>query len=290
MSKKIYFILVGAFFIITSNLHSQPLDSIMYMVRLKNGDAIRGTIQSYDDSTITIKSQLGAITINKNLIEKFTLLNGPYTRHPYHYLMPTASASGPGGFVTLYELGLIYAGFGLGYGATVSAAMTAVPGVSLSSQLYHLSVKYTIERSNEVELAVGGTYTMLGNMAMYSHIYGVTTFPFFGGRYSMLVHARATGPDEVDLKFQAFSFDTARVRFYYTANYGISMGFDAPLFGRDDMSWLGEIWNADITKPYNTASMLGVRVQNEHLSAVIGVSLIPKPLLALPVTSFTYKF
>lgn len=289
MIKFLKYISVLILFATLSSLKAQSLDSIQYMVRLKNGDAVRGTITKFTDSTITLKTALGEVSIDKNLINKFTLIEGPYTHRPFHYLMPTASPNGPGGFITNYELGFMYAGFGLGYGATISAAMTAIPGLSLNSQLYHLGVKYTIERSNDLEVAIGGTYTFLGDQAMYSHIYSVATIPFYGGRYSFMFHARATGPDEVNLKFQLFNYDTTRVKFYYTSKFGVAMGFDMPLFGRDDMNWVGEIWNGDITKPQNTASMIGVRVQNEHLSAVFGVALIPKPLI-LPITSFSYKF
>jgi hypothetical protein len=267
-------------------------DSLRYIVKMESGDAFRGNLIGYTDTTVTIQTEFGTVTIAKRLISEFIPLEGPYRRRPNHFLMPSASPNGPGGFISNYELGFLYGGFGLGYGATVSMGATLVPTVSLRSQLYHIGAKFTIERSADYELAVGAAYSFLTLDYPYAHIYGVGTFPFGSGRYSVMVFYRASGQETAPIALQAFSSDesdTTRFTVHYDGSLGAAVGFDAPAFGRDDMSWVGEIWNNDLTKPQNTVSLLAIRVTNEHLSADFGLALFSQPFV-VPVTSFTWRF
>jgi hypothetical protein len=269
--------------------HAQVRDSLQYVVLMKNGDSFRGNLVGYTDSTMVVQTEFGRVTIPKEQISSFVARNGPYTKRPQHFLMPTASPNGPGGFLSDYELGFLYGGFGLGYGATITAGITAIPGIPLKSQLYHVGAKFTIERSPEMELAIGATYTWITSDYPYSHIYAVGTFPLGEGRYSAMLLYRVTGTDVAPIAVAPFGGDTTRFNLYYTASIGAAFGFDGPAFGRDDIRWLGEIWNNDITKPQNTVSMLGVRVTNESLSADFGVAIFTAPAI-FPVTSFSYRF
>jgi len=264
-------------------------DKLEYIVQLESGDSFRGNVVMSGDSTLTIMTEFGRVTVPMRLIKEFIPVEGPYKRRPQHFLMPSASPNGPGFFVSNYELGFLYAGFGLGYGATVTAGATLVPTVSLKSQLYHVNVKFTLERSKEMEIAVGGTYTWFTTKFPYAHIYGVGTFPLGSGRYSAMVFYKASGEDEAPLEVIGPGTDTTRFTLYYQGSLGAGFGFDTPAFGRDDMFWVGEIVNNDITKPENTVSMIGIRVTNEHLSADFGLALFTAPMIA-PVTSFTYRW
>lgn len=268
---------------------AQERDSLKYIVQFKSGDSFRGNLLSYTDTTVTLLTEFGRVTVQKELISSFIPVDGPYTRRPNHFLMPSASPSGPGGFVSNYELGFLYGGFGLGYGATITFATTVIPGIPVRSQIFHAGAKFTLERSPEYEVAVGAAYSFITLDYPYAHIYGVGTFPLGSGRYSAMLFYRASGVEVADIAVQAFEYDTTRFTMYYTGSVGVALGFDTPAFGRDDISWVGEIWNNDVTKPQNTVSMLGVRVTNEVLSADFGLALFSQPFV-IPVTSFTWKF
>ncbi len=267
---------------------AQPRDSLKYVVQMESGDSFRGNLVGYTDSTVTILTEFGRVTVPKRLINSFIPTDGPLLRPAHHFLMPSASPSGPGAFLSNYELGFLYGGVGLGYGATITGGATVVPGISLSSQLYHVGAKFTLERSPEFDLAVGATYTFITTDYPYAHIYGVGTFPFGNGRYSIMLFYRAAGTDEAPIALQAFNYDTTRFTIFYSGSLGGALGFDAPAFGRDDMMWFGEIWNNDFTKPQNTVSVLGIRLLNDRFSADFGLALFTAPFI-IPVTSFTWR-
>jgi hypothetical protein len=268
---------------------AQVRDSLHYIVRMQSGDAFRGNLVGYTDTTVSILTEFGTVEIAKRLINSFTPVDGPYLKRPNHFLMPTASPNGPGGFLSNYELGFLYAGFGLGYGATVTAGATLVPGISLASQVYHAGAKFTIQRDPSFDFALGAAYTYITTANPYAHIYAVGTFPIGEGRYSAMIFYRASGNDVAPVEFQAFNLDTTRFTIFYAGSLGVAAGFDAPIFGRDDMMWVGEIWNNDITKPGNTVAVVAARVTNEHLSADFGVALFTAPFI-VPVMSFTWRF
>lgn len=276
------------FILLIVQASAQERDSLKYIVQLESGDSFRGNLVGYTDTTITVQTEFGDVTVPKRLISEFIPVEGPFIRRPHHFLMPSASPTGPGGFISNYELGFLYGGFGLGYGATITAGATLVPGLALRSQLYHIGAKFTIERSPEYEIAVGATYTFLTLDHPYAHIYAVGTFPLGTGRYSGMLIYRAVGAEKAPIALQMFDYDTYRDTVYYIGSLGGAFGFDAPAFDRDDIRWVGEIWNNDFTKPQNTVSMLGVRVTNNRLSADFGLALFTQPFI-VPVTSFTWR-
>ncbi len=284
-----FFLTLSCFLIVLPFLATaQERDSLRYIVQMQSGDSFRGNLVDYTDSTVTLVTEFGRVVVPKQLVSSFIPVDGPYLRPSHHFLMPTASPSGPGGFLSNYELGFLYGGFGLGYGATITAGATVVPGIALRSQLFHVGAKFTLERSREFELAVGATYTFITLDYPYAHIYGVGTFPLGEGRYSAMLFYRAAGEQEAPIALQAFNYDTTRFTLFYTGSLGGALGFDAPAFGRDDMFWFGEIWNNDFTKPENTVSVLGVRVKNDVLSADFGLAIFSAPFI-VPVTSFTLR-
>lgn len=282
--------LIGAvLLILTAEAGAQERDSLLYIVQMKSGDSFRGNLVAHSDTTVTVVTEFGRVTVDKGLVEQFIPLEGPYRRRPLHFLMPTASPAGPGVFLSNYELGFYYAGFGLGYGATISAGATLVPGIPLKHQLYHAGAKFTLERNADYELALGAAYTFMTTDFPYGHLYAVATFPTGTARYSAMLMYRATGDDVARIRIAPFnSVDTTDLTVFYEAAVGAAFGFDAPAFGRDDMMWVGEIWNNDVSKPQNTVSMLAIRVMNETLSADFGLALFTAPFVA-PVFSFTWR-
>ncbi|KXK56845.1 MAG: hypothetical protein IPM61_00770 [Chlorobi bacterium] len=268
-----------------------PRDKLEYIVVLESGDRFRGNVVASGD-TFQIKTEFDIVRVPKNLIKEFIPITFPrdtYLHRSQHFLMPTASPAGPGFSLTNYELGFLYATFGLGYGATINAGATIVPTVSLKSQLYHVNAKFTVEREKDMEFAVGGTYTFFTTDHPYAHIYGVGTFALGTGRYSAMIFYKAAGDEQAPVNILGPGEDTTQFTLYYQGAMGAAFGFDAPAFGRDDMFWVGEIATNDFSRPENTVSMVGIRLQNEHLSADFGIALSAAPLV-LPVTSFRYRF
>ena len=289
-SKRVLILLPLLFVLLApQSLSAQQIDrdSLEYLVVLKGGDTFRGNVVSYDDSTVTVRTEFNKIRLPKSAIDEFVKINGRYSRRPHHFLMPSASPNGPGGFISNYELGFFYGGFGIGEAATITAGMTTVPGFSLSSQLYHIGTKVTVEQTDDIALAVGATYTFFTTREPYAHLYGVGTFPVGTGRFSTMILYKVSGGERAPVRLDGFGNDTTRFTLFYEGALGVALGFDAPLLGRDDMMVFAEIWNNDVTRPSNTASVLGVRLFNEDLSADFGVALISGPIV-LPITSFTW--
>jgi hypothetical protein len=293
MAKQ-FFLLVPILLILAARVHAQGRDSLRYIVQMKNGDSFRGNLTGYSDSTVTIATEFGEVTVPKELVGSFVRVAGSYRDRPQHFLMPSASPNGPGGFISNYELGFFYGGFGFGNGATITLGSSLIPGAGWDSQLRHLGVKFTLHTNEtrdpaDFDLALGATYTWITSQYPYTHIYAVGTFPLGTGRYSAMLIYRVTGADVAPISMKFLSADTTSFTIFYQGSLGAAFGFDAPAFGRDDWSWIGEIWNNDITKPQNTVSMLGLRLTNERLSADFGVAIFTAPAV-VPVTSFSVRF
>lgn len=276
---------------VSSEARAQPIqrDSLLYIVQMESGDSFRGNLVDYTDSTLTVVTEFGRVTLAKRLISRFVPVKGPYLNPSHHFLMPTAAANGPGGFISDYELGFIYGGVGLGSGATITAGMTIIPGIALKSQFYHAGAKFTVTRNDEFEVAIGAAYTFFTTDYPYAHVYGVGTFPIGTGRYSVMVFAKVSGSDVAPIAFQFFQTDTTRFTIFYTGSLGAGFGFDAPAFGRDNLRWVGEIWNNDVQRPQNTVSMLGIRLLSERVSADFGLALSTAPFI-VPITRFGYRW
>ena len=189
-----------------------PRDKLEYIVVLESGDRFRGNVVASGD-TFQIKTEFDIIRVPKSMIKEFIPITFPrdtYLHRAQHFLMPTASPSGPGVSLTNYELGFMYATFGLGYGATISAGATLVPTVSLKSQLYHVNAKFTVEREKDMEFAVGGAYTFFTTDHPYAHIYGVGTFALGTGRYSAMIFYKAAGDEQAPVSILGPGNDTTQ--------------------------------------------------------------------------------
>jgi hypothetical protein len=262
-------------------------ESLEFIVVMESGDSFRGNVVSYTDSTLTIQTEFNRVVVAKSLVKEFIPVEGSYLKRPQHFLMPTASPSGPGVFISNYELGFFYGGVGIGEGATLTAGFSTIPTISLSSQIYHMGAKFTVQREGPVQLAVGATYSFLTTREPYAHLYAVTTTKLGTGRWSAMLFYKISGAERAPIEVYGPGTDTTKFTLFYEGALGAALGLDAPLFGRDDMGLFAEIWNNDLTKPQNTASVIGVRVFNERASADFGVSLIAGPYV-VPVMSFTW--
>jgi hypothetical protein len=270
-----------------ARLHAQS-GGELYVIELKSGDSFRGTLVDSTDSTLTVQGDLGRVSLRRSAILQVVPLARLYRRRPLHFLMPSASANGPGGFISDYELGFLYGGFGIGEVATITAGLTLVPGMPLRSQLYHVNAKVTFLRNETFENAVGLTYTFLTTDHPYGHLYAVWTFPSGRARYSAMIFGALTGAAEAPIAITPLGSDTVRFTFHNNAVAGVAFGLDMPAFGRDDMRWVAELWNSDVTKPANSAAMIGIRLANEHLSADFGVALLPTPTV-FPLAAFMWR-
>jgi hypothetical protein len=259
-----------------------------YVVELKSGDSFRGALADSTDSTVTLQGELGRVSLRRSAILQIVPLARLYRRRPMHYLMPSASANGPGGFISDYELGFLYGGVGIGDVATITAGLTLVPGMPLRSQLYHLNAKVTFLSNETFENAVGFTYTWLTTDHPYGHLYAVWTFPSGAARYSAMVFGAVTGAAEAPIAITPLGSDTLRFTFHNNAVAGVAFALDVPAFGRDDIRWTAELWNSDVTRPANSAAMIGVHVANEHLAADFGLALLPTPSV-FPLMAFTWR-
>lgn len=279
--------LLTIFFLPEAKAQDLERDDLQYIVVMKSGDSFRGNVVGHTDSTITIQTEFNQVTLPKSAIKEFVPVDGPYLKRHQHFLMPTGSPHGEGGFISNYELGVLYGGLGIGEVGTITAGATIVPTISLASQLYHLSAKVTVQQAHDIDIAVGASYTFITTREPYAHLYGVVTSPIGTGRWSAMLFYKVSGDSRAPVRIDGPGLDTNRFTLFYEGALGVALGLDAPLFGRDDMAFFAEIWNNDVTQPQNTASVAGVRLYNEELSANFGLALLSAPLV-LPAVSFTW--
>jgi|GEM_PF-2037275 len=286
-------LLLLALVLLPRTIHAQeiPRDSLQWMVEMHSGDVFRGTPLGSTDSSIAILTEFGTVVVPKKLISRFEpIRERVYGGAPFHFLMPSASPNGPGGFLSNYELGFLYGGFGLGNGATITGGMTLIPGIPLRQQIFHVGAKFTLERSEHYDLAVGAAYTFITTDYPYAHIYGVATFPLGTGRWSAMILYKASGREAAPISTQFFSStDSVRFTVFYPGSLGAAVGFDAPAFGRDDIRWFAEIWNNDLNSEQNTVTVGGLKIVGDRLSAQFGLALFTAPFI-VPVTSFSWRF
>lgn len=274
----------------------QPSSTEKYYLRLTTGDILTGFIvEIIDDEEqgegIKIKTAIGTATVYAVQIAELTPFKTLYPHQHRIFIMPTADPIGDNHFIGLYELFFLYGGMGIGDIVSITAGRTIVPSVPSSDQVSVLNVKTTLyHRENQtmpghMSFALGANLAWLNARNQLLNLYGVGTFTGARARITSVLFYKATG-DDIALA-SAGTIGNTTIH-YEKGSVGLGIGLDTKLTeGRYDVHIIGELWNHNISRPTNTAIMLGIRLWNTTFSADFGLTFFTAPAAA-PVANFVW--
>ena len=267
-------------------------ESREYVIRLTNGDVITGTIEEFlndpqEGEGIRYKTELGTGVVFAGQVAEISPKEEEYRHSHRVFLLPTAEPIGKNYFIGDFELLFLYAGFGIGDIFSLTAGRTIVPGISSTEQLSIINAKFTLFQTDfdslvqQLSFALGGNLGFVNNKNRMVHMYGVATAHFNRTRLSASLFYKNFGSDFYRLNFGQYAQDVR----YADGSFGLGLGLDSKISQRHDIHIIGELWNSDVTKPSNTAVMLGARLCNTLISMDFGLAFFTAGYVA-PFTSF----
>lgn len=298
-SQKILFLLIILVFNIT-HLESADFDYLTnefednYIITLKNGDVLSGKIVDavYDDKYgegIKVSTEIGTATIFLVQIKHAERKNDYYRHSNRIYIMPTAIPIKNNHYLANYQLVLFNAGVGIMDIFSITAGRSIIPFLPSEQQLSTLNMKATVHREDfvdfdgEMHLAVGGNLAFMNHNNRFIHSYFAATFRKGRSIFNALLYYKNGSRNFYDIQVQDefFGFD------YENGAVGIGLGLDTKFSNTHNLHFIGEMWNANLVKPQNTAVLLGIRLANEKFSADFGLMFVTEPFAA-PFFSFVW--
>lgn len=288
----------------------QPGSDIEYRVRLINGDMITGKIlelltkeevakelqptekatNKTADEAIRLENALGILTIFAAEIVEIIPRSASYRHNHRLYIMPTAEPISGNAFLGVWQLLLGYAGVGITDYVSITGGRSLIPSIQPSEQATLVNLKITPfatpidESGTRIFTCVGGNLALLNENNIVGHIYAGATFK--GSRTSLTgqIFYKVNEPNTYTIRGgNLFSFNAN----YPQGTFGLGLGLDSRLSDRHDVHFIGELWNADLLRPSNSALLVGLRLCNTALSMDFGFAIVPQPL-AIPFVSFAW--
>lgn len=299
MRLLIVFLLATApLFAITDDelLNMTFLDDETYLVRLHNGDIISGPIAEIaEDSTgayVRVVAVIGRAKIYAKEIAWISTSNEAYRHRHRGYLMPTAQPIRGDHFVALIEGVMPYGGFGIGEWFSMTAGRTVLPGIDWSEQISVVNAKFTVHKGENGLVEGGEQYYALGfnggwlnDVNFMGHVFGVATFTGVRTQASVMMFAKVAGKDAYTITagdlIDPVSFALAN------GTFGIGLGLDTRFPEMKNLHFIGELWNADLTRPSNTALYLGLRLTSTAVAMDFGITTVPGPAF-VPTVAFAW--
>jgi hypothetical protein len=264
-----------------------------YTVRLLNGDILTGLIievMSKPDDGIKLETGIGTLTIFAQEIAEITVRTKTYRHNHRLYIMPTAEAIGTNHFVGLWELLFAYAGIGITDYVSITAGRSLAPVVLPEEQVSLINLKITPysgvidDSGNRITAAIGGNLTLLNAANPLWHAYAGATFHSTRTSITGLLFYKTNDPTLYRVTARNF-LDFAFA--YAPGTFGFGAGLDSRIGDRQDVHFIGELWNGNIVQPSSTAILLGLRIGNTALSADFGLAIFTQPF-AFPFVSFVW--
>ncbi len=301
MNFKLTILYALCFFIIAFPAFSNGLEidelaidrKTEYVFRLSNGDILTGTIydRESDDKgySLRIKTAIGTTIIYEEEIAEIRELKA-YYRHSHRvYLLPTALPIKDDHFLGNYELGLFYAGAGISDFLSITAGRSVLPFALPNQQLSVANAKVSFHGIRfedipaDIYFAVGGNLAFVNDNNRLIHYYANATY--LGDKSSVTA----------TLFYKAGSQDFAIVRLkneyiemnYPDGSFGMAFGLDTKFSSRNDLRFIGEIWNSNINQPTNSMILLGLRLAGTKFAADFGLAFFTEPM-AVPFASFVW--
>jgi hypothetical protein len=271
----------------------EPERELVYLIRLTNGDLLTGIVvdvlDTEDGKALKVKTEIGTALIYANQISSIYPKTNEYKHSHRAFLLPTAEPIGSHIFAGDFELVFLMAGFGISDIFSFTAGHSFIPFVPARHQLTNFNAKFTLykmyfeEGPESFSLALGGNFAYANHNNRLAHLYGAATVDFGKTMLTANVFYKLGYENFYDIYFEQYLFNLI----YPNGAFGIGLGLDSRLPGRSDLHVIGELWNIDVTRPTNTAIMLGLRFAGKDFSADFGLALFTQPFIA-PFMSFVW--
>lgn len=267
-----------------------------YYIRLVNGNVVTGLLteinQDGEGAFVKISSVFGRAKIYAKELAWISRSEESYRHRHRGFLLPTAQPIRGDHFIALIEGVMPYFGFGIGEWASITGGRTLVPGIRWSEQASIINAKVTVAEDDNGLVEEGHQYYAVGVNAGWlndynfiGHIYGVATFTGKRTQVSTMLFGKIAGEDVYT--FSAGTFINP-LRFALTnGTIGISLGLDTRFPEMQDLHFIAELWNADITRPSNTILYSGLRLTTTAVAMDFGFTLTPGPAL-VPTVAFAW--
>ncbi|MDC1068380.1 hypothetical protein OAQ99_04400 [Candidatus Kapabacteria bacterium] len=265
-----------------------------YIIRLIGGDIIRGYVDEFNFkdgivSEIVFASQLGVGPIKLSKIEEITIYKDYYKHDHRAFLLPTAYPISGNHYLGAFELAMLYAGVGIYDYVSISGGRTIVPGIRQDQQISNLNIKATLYQTDWIEtpggmaIALGYNSAWINDNNAFQHFFGTISFK---GERSVLTGSffyKTGAKDDYDFRFMDQNINVV----FEDGNYGIGLGLDSKLSNWNNVHFIGELWNGNISEPSNTGVLFGLRIFNGQFSADFGLAIFTYPIAA-PFASFVW--
>ena len=276
-------------------LNGLTIASQVYYIRFVSGDVVSGTVLEYIHSDefgdgIRFSTELGTARVFESQVLEI-LPDYEFYKHSHRvFLLPTAEPIGRNHFIGSFELLFLYGGFGVGDVLSVTAGRSIVPAIRSDEQINELNAKLTFlsvatedSTDNRIVMAAGANYATLNSDNKLLYFYGVATAKLSKTNFSALVFYNASADPITSIRFGENLYNMN----YANRGFGVGLGLDTKLAGRNDIRVIGEIWNSDITRAYHTLALLGIRLFGTQFSADFGLAFSTYPFAA-PFASFVW--
>lgn len=291
MYKYLLFIILSAScFALDKMPEDLEVSDDQYYLRMYNGDIIKGyVVEITDEKSFRFETELGTTSVFIDDVKEI-IHEDDYYRHGHRvFIMPTAKPIGDDHFVGLYELAFLYGGFGIMDFISVSAGRSFVPYILQDQQLAVINLKATVYQTQwegqegGMYVAAGANLSWVNDNNRFDNIYFVSTFEMERSSLSAGFIYKAGGEEFNDIRIIDNTYQIS----YPPGSLGIMMGLEKKLSFRNDLYFIGELWNSDISRPSNTGILAGLRLHNSRFSAEFGLSLFTAGIL-VPFTSFNW--
>ena len=239
---------------------------------------------------VRLETSLGVVTILAEELVEITPLERWYRHNHRMYIMPSAEPIGGNAFIGLWELLFAYAGVGISDYVSITAGRSLIPFIFPHEQATLVNLKITPfravidESGSQLFTCIGGNLALLNDANPFAHVFAGATFK--GSRTSFTGHLfyKVNEPGLYEIRA---GNQPAFAAAYSRGTIGLGLGLDSRFSDRHDVRFIGELWNADVLRPSNSALLLGLRLCNTALSMDFGVALVTQPL-AIPFVSFAW--
>lgn len=277
-------------------LNMEFFDDVTYVARLNNGDIVSGPVVEYGDDDkgawVRIKATIGRAKIYASEIARIASKDDSYRHRHRGYILPTAQPIRNDHFVALIEGVLPYFGFGIGEWFSMTGGRTLVPGVGWENQFSVINMKFTLHKDDNGLIEEGESYYALGlngawlnDVNFMGHIFGSATFTGKRTQATLMMFAKVAGDETYTVSggslFNAFNFTMTN------GTFGVGIGLDTRFPEQRNLHFIGELWNADLTKPTNTAMYLGLRLTSSAVAMDTGLTIVPGPAV-IPTVAFAW--
>jgi len=288
------FLLVFGFKLFAAGLSFEEVEEgHNYIFRLANGDVISVLVIEKtildDKFALKIRTLIGNTTIFEDEIAEIRLLNDFYRHNHRVYLLPTAIPIKNNHFIGNYELGLFYAGAGIVDFASFYAGRSILPFAYPDQEISVANLKFSypafkIDDFNaNIWLGGGANIAFINSYNKFFHYYINSTFQGEKSTLTALLFYKAGEKDIYNIRFKNELYNLS----YPNGAFGVAFGVDTKFSHRNDLHFIGEIWNSDVNNPSNTLILIGLRLAGTKFSSDFGLAFITEPL-AFPFFSFVW--